>query len=213
MSAFIDITGQKFNHLLVVERMENAPSGIPVWKCVCDCGNFTVVRGKNLKSGAVKSCGCAKKIPPNVSHRMTHTRLYETWSNMRRRCNSKSSKSYKDYGGRGIKVCDSWNRSFIDFYNWAIESGYSDNLTIDRIDVNGDYCPENCRWVPKGDQPSNRRNNWRITHRGKTQNLKQWCDELGLDYKLINNRLNRSGLSFEEAIALPKHWERKRSKE
>lgn len=203
MSKFIDITGKKFNHLLVFERLENAPGGVPVWKCLCDCGNYTTVRGKNLKNGSVKSCGCLQKIPKNITHNMSKTRMYHIWSMMRRRCNDPKNHAYINYGGRGITVCDEWNGSFEPFMDWALSHGYDDNLTIDRIDNDGNYCPDNCRWVKPEEQAQNRRRNWKIEHQGKTKNLKQWCDELNLDYKRTHNRLNQLGMTFEKAISMP----------
>lgn len=212
MSKFIDLTGKKFNHLLVVERVENAPGGVVRWKCLCDCGKYTVVRSSNLKNGAVKTCGCSWLTPHNKSHNMSHSRIYMIWAEMRRRCQSPKDRSYANYGGRGICVCDEWSCSFQQFYDWAVANGYTDALTIDRIDVNGDYTPENCRWIPKSEQSANRRSCLMIKYKGRTQNLKQWCDELGLNYKRTHNRITHLGMSFEDAISRPV-MEQRRNKE
>jgi len=134
---------------------------------------------------------------------MTHTRIYQTWAAMKSRCYNPGNQSYKDYGGRGIKVCEEWNNDFECFYNWAIKNGYSDFLTIERINVDGDYCPNNCRWLSKAEQSNNRRSCIVISYQGKTQNLSQWCKELGLNYKRINNRIVKLGMTFEEAITKP----------
>jgi hypothetical protein len=122
---------------------------------------------------------------------------------MRNRCKRESVKSYKDYGARGIKVCAEWEKSFEPFRDWALENGYSDDLTIERKNHDGDYCPENCCWVTKAAQANNRRMCVEIEYNGRTQNLMQWCNELGLNYKRIHNRMNKLGMTFEEAISKP----------
>ena len=203
MSKFIDITGQRFNHLVVIKRVPNDAHGIAKWECRCDCGKTTIVRGKNLKTGAVKSCGCLRHNATNKTHNMTHTRIYQTWASMKSRCYNPKNRSYKDYGGRGIKVCGEWINNFECFYDWAVKSGYSDSLTIERINVDGDYCPDNCKWLPKSEQANNRKSCIVISYQGKTQNLSQWCKELGLDYKRVNNRIVKLGMTFEEAITKP----------
>ena len=119
---------------------------------------------------------------------------------MKNRCSNKKERCYKYYGGRGIKVCKDWVENFLSFYNWSIKNGYKENLTIDRIDVNGDYEPNNCRWVDLYIQANNRRNCIKITYNGKTKTLTEWCRELGLNYKLIKQRIKRDGKSFEQAI-------------
>ena len=204
MSRFIDLTGQKFNKLKVEKRLENAIGGVPIWLCKCDCGNYTKVRGSNLKNGSVKSCGCLKKISHNKIHGMKNTRIYSIWSAMKRRCYNKNVASYNAYGGRGISVCDEWKDSFVNFYEWAINNGYSDELSIDRINNDGNYSPENCRWVTFEQQCNNRRNNILFEYNGEKHNLMQWCKILNLDYKFIHNRIYRMKWDFEKAITTPK---------
>lgn len=204
MSKLIDLTGKRFNNLTVIERSVNAPGGIAMWLCLCDCGNKKIVRGSNLKSGAVKSCGCAVHHPSyNRTHNMSKTKLYRKWWSMKRRCFDPSYPNYCSYGGRGIKVCDDWKNSFEKFYEWASRTRTDDSLTLERIDVNGDYCPENCTWVSREAQANNRRSNVLITYNGKTQNLTQWCNELGVDYKRVHNRMFKSHWSFEKAVFTP----------
>ncbi len=203
MSRFVDITGKKYNLLLVVERVENAKNGVSRWKCLCDCGNYTIVRGGNLKSGAVKSCGCLNYSSKNKKHGMSKSSLYNIWNGMKFRCYNPKSESYKYYGGRGIKVCDDWENDAENFMEWAMSNGYEEGLTIDRIDSDKDYCPENCRWISKGDQAKNRRMNYDILHDGKIKTLQELCDELNLDYKRVHNRITKLGWSLEKAINTP----------
>lgn len=204
MTKAIDITGKKFNLLTAVERVENGSNGQARWKCLCDCGNTTYVSAANLKSGAVKSCGCLRhRSAPNRTHGMSKSRLYLEWAGIKSRCFYKGAKKYKHYGGRGIKICSEWAESFEAFKDWALRSGYNDSLTIERVDVNGNYCPENCKWITRKEQGFNTRRNVVITYNGKTQTLLEWVEELGLDYKRVHNRLFKLGWTFERAISTP----------
>lgn len=209
MSKFIDITGKKFNKLTVVERLDNAAGGIAVWKCICDCGNITVVRGSNLKNGAVKSCGCLSKIATTTTHGMSKSRLYSVWNAMKSRCRNPNAVDYNRYGGRGISVCDDWYYSFLHFYQWAIENGYSDDMSIERIDNDGDYCPENCRWATRKEQCRNRSSNARFEYNGESRILTEWCEIFGIEYKLAHNRIYKLGWDFEKAVKTPKIYKRK----
>lgn len=192
MSQRMDLTGLRFGRLTALERtvvFQGKPR--TAWVCMCDCGCEVTVVQDNLTSGRTRSCGClAKEL---LSHRQkTHgeseSRLYGIWLAMRRRCNLPTSTAYMDYGGRGINVCDAWNDSFEAFRDWANSSGYASDLTIDRVDVNGDYDPSNCRWVDVKTQSNNRRSCVWITIDGETHNLSQWCEIYNLPYKRIHNR-------------------------
>lgn len=121
------------------------------------------------------------------------------WKNMQYRCYNKNNKDYQDYGGRGIKVCDEWLEDFMNFYNWAMDNGYKENLTIDRVDVNGDYTPNNCRWVDQKTQANNRRSNVHLTYNGKTQTMTQWSEELNINYNTIRSR-HRLGFTDKECL-------------
>lgn len=204
MSKFIDLTGQKFGRLTVVERAEDyvTKNGkkYTQWLCKCECGNIKIISTSRLKDGTTKSCGCLSK-ELKTKHNLCYTRIYEIFCGIKKRCFNKKDKSYKIYGDRGIKVCDEWldkENGFMNFYNWAINNGYNDDLTIDRIDVNGNYEPSNCRWVSKKEQANNRRTNHYITYNNKTQNLKQWCDELNLNYKTTYNKIKYFNIPFED---------------
>ena len=203
MTKFIDITGQKFNNLTVLERVSNTRKGAAQYRCICDCGNETVVRAYNLKSGAVKSCGCLRHNSQTVTHNMSHTKIYRIWAGIKNRCYNKRASAYKRYGGRGIKMCDEWLGSFEAFYEWATAKGYEEGLTIERIDNDGDYCPGNCKWIPLPEQALNRRRNRSISYTGETHNLAEWCKVLNLPYSRVHTRINKLGWTFEKAIETP----------
>lgn len=197
---------KKFNHLIVLERVENDKYGNSKWLCKCDCGKQVEVLGIHLRSGHTKSCGCLKKencknIIHKPKHNMSRTRIYKIWNGMKNRTNQKSTlkdTKYKNYSGRGIETCESW-KDFENFYEWAINNGYRDNLTIDRIDTNGDYEPSNCRWITMKEQNNNRRNNIVIEFNNESHTLTEWNEILGFSKGLLKNRLNR-GWSVQRAF-------------
>lgn len=194
-----DLTGEKFNRLLVVGIDSGKETRKTYWICQCDCGNIVSVRSDALLSGKTKSCGCykseqdAKRAAKNHKHKQSGTRLYEIWQGMKSRCFYEKDARYSRYGGRGITVCNEWKEDFKAFFDWSLENGYSENLTIDRIDNDRNYEPSNCRWVTMKDQSKNRSTNIKITIGNSTRTLSEWCDIFNLKYSTINARYKRNG--------------------
>ena len=156
----MDIQGKTFGRLTVLGYSHNNKHGQSMWRCRCECGKEIVAAGLHLKSGHTKSCGCFRDDAldkTRTKHGLKKTRLYRIWSCMKARCFIEKSTNYHNYGGRGITVCDEWRHDFQAFYDWAVANGYSDELSIDRIDVNGNYEPSNCRWATAKEQNQNTR--------------------------------------------------------
>lgn len=201
MGKYIDLTGKRFGRLVVIKRAEHEKYGRVAWECLCDCGKKTVVNTNTLKSHHTQSCGCFLK-EMRFTHGMHSTRLYGTWAKMKNRCLQQNCKSYPDYGGRGIQVCDEWKNDFMSFYHWSMANGYSDDLTIDRIDVNGDYSPDNCRWATPKEQNNNKRNSRYYWYQGRKRTISEWAEIFQIDRRTLDGRLNR-GYSFHDAISSP----------
>ena len=197
----INLLGQKFGKLTVIKELdERSKRGMVMWLCQCDCGNYVKHTCNDLRSGKSKSCGCSQNMG-HPTHGKCDTRIYEIWASMKKRCLNKNCQSYDNYGGRGIIICDEWLK-FENFYTWAIENGYNDNLTLDRVNNNLGYNPNNCRWANRYTQANNKRNNVLITYNGKTQTLPQWCRELNLPYATIWDRVQK-GWTDEEILTTP----------
>ncbi len=207
----VDLTGRKFGKLTVLRKAEPELIGHnrnqTYWVCQCDCGNSDsiLVTTGHLTTGHTKSCGCLKKLFSKehfTTHGMTGTRIYTTWIHMKQRCTNPKDKEYHRYGGRGIMVCDDWLRpdGFESFYKWAMENGYQDHLTIDRIDNNGNYTPENCRWATKKQQMNNVDYNVRLTYNNVTHTIAEWAEILGLKQDTIQARIKYYGYSIEDAL-------------
>lgn len=193
-----DLTGQRFGRLTVMNYTGTylSPKGSKKakWLCKCDCGKEIIVIGNNLRKGKTKSCGCLQReitINRSTIHNMSKSRIFHIWFAIKRRCTEKNYRAYNHYGGRGIKICDEWKNDFTTFYNWAIVNGYNDKLTIERIDVNGNYEPNNCKWATRIEQANNKRTNKHITYKEQTRTLKEWCNLLQLPYGTILYRINK----------------------
>ena len=202
MYFFNDIKGMRFGKLYVLEKTDKRRGRSILWKCLCDCGNITYVDSYSLKSGNTKSCGCGKTEghPKYGDTSIKNNPIYHIWQGMRDRCSRKKNKSYSYYGGRGIKVCEEWQNSFLSFMNWAIANGYKKNLTIERIDNNGNYCPENCTFATMKQQSNNRRNGAYFSYNGETHTISEWSDILGVKQSLLRYRLWK-GMPFQKAIS------------
>lgn len=174
-----DLSGERFGKLLVLRRVENSKNGSAQFLCRCDCGNEVSVKATDLRGGKVMSCGCYK-LQCKTKHLLCGSRLYLVWASMKRRCDNLNNSNSKNYGQRGIVVCEEWSgeNGFQNFYDWAMSNGYNPEAkrgecTIDRIDVNGNYCPENCRWVDMKTQCNNTRRNRVICYEGETLTISQ----------------------------------------
>lgn len=196
-----DLTGQRFGKLVAIKACGKKEKKT-VWLCKCDCGNEIEVVGTALSSGNTKSCGCITK-----KHGMFGTRIYNVWHTMKERCYVPSQSSYKNYGGRGIKVCDEWKDNFKEFYNWAI-NGWKKGLTLDRINNDDDYKPDNCRWVDRVEQANNRHTNYLIKYKGEIKTMAQWSKILKIDYSFIQIRMYKNK-TMEEVV---EEWNLKKKK-
>lgn len=214
MSKLDDLTGKTFGRWNVIRRIDDyiTPSGnkFTQYECVCSCAEHTrrAVLANALKSGRSTSCGCSHAEVCRDTARSnfrTHgdskTRLYRIWLYMRKRCYNSNASNYKDYGGRGIRVCPEWDKDYTAFKLWAIQNGYNDTLSIDRVDVNGDYTPANCRWVDRVTQANNRRSNNLMSYDGEVHTVAEWARILCVPYKSLHQKIKKYG---EQAIGMYK---------
>lgn len=201
------LIGRKFGKLEVLEH-SHYKNGKHYWKCKCECGNIAnkAKSSSDLKSGKVRSCGCLRDEMFSINRRKTHgkskTRLFRIWSSMLQRCYYKNGNAYKDYGARGIEVCEEWRRDFEQFHSWAIGNGYEPDLTIDRIDNNKGYSEDNCRWATYEEQNRNRRNNVIIEYEGESFFISDLATKLGLNKTTLSNRI-KSGWEEKELAMVP----------
>lgn len=213
MGKFKDIIGQKFGRLTVIKlhHVKRTYRNFYYYLCKCECGKEHIVLKSSLLNGLTRSCGCYNnevriaKCKARAKHHMSETRLFKVWEKMKGRCFCKTRPDYKHYGGRGITLCKEWQDDFINFYSWAMANGYNPNAkygecTIDRINVNGNYEPENCRWVNEKIQQRNRRNNRLITYNGETHCLSEWAEIYNMRPALLSQRMKRDKKTFEQAI-------------
>ena len=196
-----DITGQRFGHWTALKRDDSYKSNKhSKWICQCDCGTIKSIFKTTLNSGRSTSCGCIvyHNYGINQTHGMSKTRLYHIWLSMRRRCSEKDKANAERYSKRGIRVCDEWQKDFTPFYNWAMKNGYSDSLTIDRIDNDKGYYPENCRWITIAEQQSNKSNNVHVLYNGEEWCLRTLCQKINFPYKTAHKRYQRITRRGEE---------------
>lgn len=205
----VDVTGQKFGRLTVIKR-EGLKYGGSAWLCKCDCGNVKIIALQHLRHGT-KSCGCLSKEIASErgkkskigdrsrKHGDFGTKLYGIWAGMKRRCYNPRTKYYKDYGGRGITVCDEWKNDYSKFKEWALANGYQEGLSIERIDVNKGYSPDNCKFITINEQNSNKRISIRLQYQGKEYSIKELSKLTGIKERTIRDRYER-GLPIEEIL-------------
>ena len=206
MGKVLELTGQRFGRLTAIRREGTSNDGKALWTCRCECGSLVTTKSTLLKSGRTRSCGCLQRetvVAINKACKTTHlstkSRLYSEWRGMRRRCSENNTEKCKYYADRGITVCDEWRNSFVAFRDWALANGYRDDLTIDRIDNDGNYCPENCRWTTVAEQNRNRSCTRIITHDGQTRTLAEWSKITGIAYDKLRKRI-AYGWSVERAL-------------
>lgn len=206
-----DLSGMRFGRLTAIKLSSKRSGRKTYWLCKCDCGREKTVRTDILKNGSTLSCGCLKKEQDKVNllsgqgrvkHGYSKTRLYHIWRSMHNRCNNSKDKRFERYGSRGISICSDWD-DINNFVQWALENGYADNLSIDRINVNGNYEPDNCRWANISVQANNKTNNVLINYDGQTRTISEWAKQYNLNRDLISNRYKRGILPprlFEQKL-------------
>lgn len=214
----LNLEGKRFGRLTAVSLApyESGTEESARWKCLCDCGNEAIIVAKNLISGNTRSCGCLlpdilnERNKSNAVHNGSYDRLYCVWQGMKNRCYSVKNHAYKDYGGRGISVCDEWigEGGYDRFKSWAYSNGYDENAprgkcTLDRVDVNGNYEPSNCRWVSLLVQANNKRNIRMYELNGEEKPFSVWCREYDINPSLVRQRMKNYGWSFEKAVSTP----------
>lgn len=208
MKQIKDLTGMKFNRLTVIKRVQNDNTNHSCWLCKCICGKIKIVRGSALRTNKIQSCGCLQKeyfkknkVNINIKNNIKGKKIYNVFKSMRARCYNKHCENYKHYGERGITICDEWldkESGFINFYNWAINNGYQEGLSIDRIDVNGNYEPNNCRWATIEEQNNNKTNNRYIIYNDKNYTITQWSKIFNIPTSTMFYKIFKQNKSIEE---------------
>jgi len=184
MSKRQDLTKIKFTRLQPIKVIGKTKKNSLIWLCKCDCGKYTKVVADDLRKGSTKSCGCLRR-ERFLTHNKSDSRIYHIWSAMKSRCYNKNNLRYNDYGGRGIKVCKEWKDDFMNFYTWTMANGYEENLSIDRINNDGDYEPNNCRWTTIKEQNQHTRRTIIVSYKEKEYNLSQLSKLLNINYSKI----------------------------
>lgn len=215
MGKLIDLTGKRFGRLTVIARDGSDKKRNVMWLCACACGQTKAVAGSRLRNGTTKSCGCMvteKTAILNYRHggckKGNRERLYTVWYKMLNRTNDPNDKSFLHYGGRGIQVCEEWRKNYAEFRRWAIANGYDEKApfgecSLERIDNDGDYTPENCRWATYREQSRNTRRNRHLTFNGKTMIVNDWAAETGIASCTIRRRIDHYGWTVGQALTTP----------
>ncbi|KFD40432.1 hypothetical protein DK28_0206485 [Peptococcaceae bacterium SCADC1_2_3] len=205
MRKAVDHTGKRYGKLTAVCPVGGKNRQI-VWQCLCDCGKIVNIISVCLTNGHTKSCGCLRK-EIKTTHGLSGgrgkpTRLYKTWTAMRYRCNKPKNAYYSNYGGRGIKVCEEWNNDYKNFHDWATANGYKEGLSIDRINNDGNYEPDNCRWATPAEQALNKRTNRLLTFNGETKTTIEWAEKIKINENTLRKRLFK-GWPVERVLTEP----------
>lgn len=209
--AYKNLAGKMFGRLKCIEKVGRDPVSRTIrWLCECSCGQQLIVRSTSLLTGNTKSCGClqresARKVGRRKIHGLSeesNTGIYKSWAHMKQRCLNPNNKSYPRYGGRGIRICDEW-MDVKNFYDWAVNNGFREGLTLERIDLDGNYEPSNCCWADRKVQNNNKSSNVLIAYRGKEKTLAQWADELGFNYGTLYSRIQGRGWDVIKAFETP----------
>jgi hypothetical protein len=199
-----DLTGERFGRLTCIKIARKSKNRHILWLCKCDCGNEVTVFASNLKRGNTISCGCYHKerdSESHIIHSQSKTRLYSIWIGMKKRCFNRNTKAYEYYGGRGIKVCEDW-LDFTKFHDWAKNNGYNDGLSLERINVEKDYEPENCKWIPFEEQAKNTRRNVFLSFNNKRMTISDWAKEMKMSTSILRFRL-KHGWTVEKSLTTP----------
>ncbi len=208
---YIDLTGRQYDHITVLSVVENSggTGRHKMWNCKCDCGKEFTVAGSHLTSGKVTQCRACANREAATKHGYSNDPLHRRWYGMIKRCYRENNNSYSHYGGRGITICDEWGagdindiEGFLRFRQWSVDHGFSPELEIDRIDVDGPYAPWNCRWIPKIDQRYNKTNTVSLTIDGITRPLMEWAKEVGIRAETVRARIKR-GMDAKSALYTP----------
>ena len=211
MRQISDLKGKRFGRYTVIDfdsfKYFKNGSRIAYWLCRCDCGTERSVCSSGLTSGKSNSCGCLSKEVASKTHSKydggSNNPLYRKWVKMKDRCYNPKNKSYIHYGARGIKICEDWLHSYDSFMKWALNNGYNKSLSIDRIDNNGNYEPNNCRWVDKKTQAKNKRTNKTVNYNGKDYVISELCEKFGVNYKKFHSRFFKLKWNIEDALFKP----------
>ena len=205
LKKFKDISGNKINSWNVLKYSHKNKRNSAMYICQCECGEIKIIEGTTLTNNRSNSCGCKKNY--NIKHGMSNKnnkneierKLYRKWEAIKQRCYNSKNISYKNYGALGVKVCKDWLDDFYNFYKWSIKSGYEVGLTIDRIDSNGDYEPDNCRFLTHSEQQNNKKHHHYVTYNGETKNVSQWEKHLGINKGVLRVNLIK-GVSMEDFL-------------
>jgi hypothetical protein len=203
VTCILSVEGKRYGRLVILKRSN---SSIKKVVAICDCGKTKEFLLNNIIRGDSRSCGCylieksRERAIKNIKHNLSRHPLCKVWTGMKERCYNKKCVAFLNYGGRGIKICDNWVNDLISFYNWAILNGWEKGLEIDRIDVNGNYEPSNCRFVSSFENSRNKRNNILISFNGEVKILKDWAVKYNVNYKRLHKHIKYKKLTFEEAL-------------